>query len=98
MKLSNLRHSQNEVWSTKYIWSWFKAISHMLCIGYGRFPPQNIQEVVVTCFSMATGATCYGIFIAYCISTIQQTDSSRRQYYERVGIFFIVLPLVTFIH
>ncbi|XP_028411787.1 potassium/sodium hyperpolarization-activated cyclic nucleotide-gated channel 2-like [Dendronephthya gigantea] len=79
-----IHHLQNEQWSTKYVWSLFKAMSHMLCIGYGRFPPQNIQEVVVTCFSMATGATCYGIFIAYCISTIQQTDSSRRQYYERV--------------
>jgi hyperpolarization activated cyclic nucleotide-gated potassium channel 2 len=85
MTMQTFSYFQNEAWSTKYIWSCFKALSHMLCIGYGRFPPQNIQEVVVTCFSMVTGATCYGIFIAYCIATIQQTDSSRRQYYERVG-------------
>ena len=59
----------------------------MLCIGYGRFPPQTVQEVIVTIFSMLSGATCYGIFIAYCIAAIQQNESSRRQYHEKVRTF-----------
>ena len=68
----------------------------MLCIGYGRFPPQNIQEVFLTAFSMLSGATGYSIFIAYCIAAIQQTDSSRRQYYERVRISAEENPTETF--
>ena len=29
-----------------------KAMSHMLCIGYGRFPPQNMADVWLTMLSM----------------------------------------------
>ena len=27
-----------------------KAMSHMLCIGYGRFPPQNMTDLWLTIF------------------------------------------------
>jgi hypothetical protein len=30
----------------------FQAMSHMLCIGYGRFPPQNMTDVWLTMLSM----------------------------------------------
>ena len=29
-----------------------QAMSHMLCIGYGRFPPQNMTDVWLTMLSM----------------------------------------------
>lgn len=57
----------------------------MLCIGYGRHPPQNIPEACVTIFSMMTGATFYALFIAICISFLQQMDSPTRQFKEKVG-------------
>jgi hypothetical protein len=31
---------QEAYWLEQYSWALFKAMSHMLCIGYGRFPPQ----------------------------------------------------------
>jgi hyperpolarization activated cyclic nucleotide-gated potassium channel 2 len=44
----------------------------MLCIGYARFPPQNMTDLWLTMFSMMAGA-----------SIIQSLDSSRRQYREK---------------
>ncbi|XP_014669392.1 PREDICTED: potassium/sodium hyperpolarization-activated cyclic nucleotide-gated channel 1-like [Priapulus caudatus] len=32
-------------WYEQYSWALFKAMSHMLCIGYGRFPPQHMTEL-----------------------------------------------------
>merc|ERR1719229_472762 len=49
-------------------------MSHMLCIGYGRFPPQSLTDMWLTMLSMISGAT----------SLIQSLDSSRRQYREKV--------------
>ena len=47
----------------QYTWSLFKAMSHMLCIGYGRFPPQGAADVWITMASMLTGAVCYAMFV-----------------------------------
>ncbi|XP_031571692.1 potassium/sodium hyperpolarization-activated cyclic nucleotide-gated channel 2-like [Actinia tenebrosa] len=74
----------NAPWGDQYCWSLFKALSHMLCIGYGRHPPQNIPEACVTIFSMMTGATFYALFIALCISFLQQMDSPSRQFKEKI--------------
>jgi len=35
----------------------FRALSHMLCIGYGRYPPQSVTDVWMTIVSMLIGAT-----------------------------------------
>lgn len=61
-------------------------MSHMLCIGYGRFPPQNLTDLWLTMISMISGATCYALFIGHATNLIQSLDSSRRQYRERVGV------------
>lgn len=58
----------------------------MLCIGYGRHPPQNIPETCVTISSMMTGATFYALFIAYSINVIQTMDSPGRNYKEKVKL------------
>ena len=68
----------------QYSWAVFKAISHMLCIGFGRFPPQNITEVWVTIISMLIGATLYAMFIGHISTLIHTADSASRKYKEKV--------------
>ena len=72
-------------WWEQYSWSLFKAMSHMLCIGYGRFPPQNMTDLWLTMVSMIAGATCFALILGHATSIIQSLDSSRRQYREKVG-------------
>ena len=57
----------------------------MLCIGYGRFPPQNMTDLWLTMFSMMAGATCYAMILGHATSIIQSLDSSRRQYREKAS-------------
>ena len=65
-------------------------MSHMLCIGYGRYPPANLSEAYITIFSMITGATFYALFIAHSMAYIQHVDSARRLYAEKVlSLFFL---------
>ena len=59
-------------------------MSHMLCIGYGRFPPQSLTDMWLTMLSMISGATCYAMFLGHATNLIQSLDSSRRQYREKV--------------
>ncbi|KAK6180490.1 hypothetical protein SNE40_012636 [Patella caerulea] len=70
-------------WAEQYTWSLFKALSHMLCIGYGRFPPQNMSDTWLTILSMLSGATCYALFLAHTTTLIQSFDTSRRMYNEK---------------
>ncbi|CAH1723761.1 potassium/sodium hyperpolarization-activated cyclic nucleotide-gated channel 2 isoform X2 [Aphis gossypii] len=75
---------QDSNWAEQYSWSLFKAMSHMLCIGYGRFPPQSLTDMWLTMLSMISGATCYALFLGHATNLIQSLDSSRRQYREKV--------------
>lgn len=76
---------QDAFWLEQYSWALFKAMSHMLCIGYGRFPPQSLTDMWLTMLSMISGATCYALFLGHATNLIQSLDSSRRQYRERVS-------------
>ncbi|XP_056638364.1 potassium/sodium hyperpolarization-activated cyclic nucleotide-gated channel 2 isoform X3 [Diorhabda sublineata] len=75
---------QEVSWLEQYSWALFKAMSHMLCIGYGRFPPQSLTDMWLTMLSMISGATCYALFLGHATNLIQSLDSSRRQYREKV--------------
>lgn len=75
---------QEAYWLEQYSWALFKAMSHMLCIGYGRFPPQSLVDMWLTMLSMISGATCYALFLGHATNLIQSLDSSRRQYREKV--------------
>ncbi|KAI5633781.1 cyclic nucleotide-binding domain-containing protein [Phthorimaea operculella] len=75
---------QGAFWLEQYSWALFKAMSHMLCIGYGRFPPQSLTDMWLTMLSMISGATCYALFLGHATNLIQSLDSSRRQYREKV--------------
>ncbi|XP_033749800.1 potassium/sodium hyperpolarization-activated cyclic nucleotide-gated channel 3-like isoform X2 [Pecten maximus] len=70
-------------WAEQYTWALFKALSHMLCIGYGRFPPQNMTDTWLTILSMLSGATCYALFLGHTTTIIQSFDTSRRLYNEK---------------
>lgn len=76
---------QDSFWLEQYSWALFKAMSHMLCIGYGRFPPQSLTDMWLTMLSMICGATCYALFLGHATNLIQSLDSSRRQYREKVS-------------
>lgn len=76
---------QNNSWGKQYSYALFKAMSHMLCIGYGRQAPVGMSDVWLTMLSMIVGATCYAMFIGHATALIQSLDSSRRQYQEKVG-------------
>ncbi|XP_070542032.1 potassium/sodium hyperpolarization-activated cyclic nucleotide-gated channel 2-like [Ptychodera flava] len=73
----------NSSWGEQYTWAVFKAMSHMLCIGYGRFPPSGISDVWLTMLSMISGATCYALFIGHATTLIQSIDCAARIYRER---------------
>ncbi|XP_038640419.1 potassium/sodium hyperpolarization-activated cyclic nucleotide-gated channel 1 [Scyliorhinus canicula] len=70
-------------WSKQYSYALFKAMSHMLCIGYGKQAPVGMSDVWLTMLSMIVGATCYAMFIGHATALIQSLDSSRRQYQEK---------------
>jgi len=80
IEIDNLR---NKTWAEQYSWCLFKAMSHMLCIGYGQKPPQNITDLWMTMLSMVSGAVCFAMFIGNATALIQSMDSSERQYKEK---------------
>lgn len=76
--------SQNDSWGKQYSYALFKAMSHMLCIGYGARAPVSMSDLWITMLSMIVGATCYAMFVGHATALIQSLDSSRRQYQEKV--------------
>ena len=48
----SLNGLQNAPWTEQYTVALFKALSHMLCIGYGRYPPQSYVDMWLTMLSM----------------------------------------------
>ncbi|XP_073704608.1 potassium/sodium hyperpolarization-activated cyclic nucleotide-gated channel 2-like [Garra rufa] len=83
----SLNKMVNDTWSELYSFAVFKAMSHMLCIGYGRQAPESLSDIWLTMLSMIVGATCYAVFIGHATALIQSLDSSRRQYQEKVKQF-----------
>lgn len=81
---------QNDTWGQQYSYALFKAMSHMLCIGYGMYPPVGMTDVWLTILSMIVGATCYAMFVGHATALIQSLDSSRRQYQEKVSHVWLV--------
>ncbi|KAJ0002019.1 hypothetical protein NQD34_001815 [Periophthalmus magnuspinnatus] len=75
----------NDTWGQQYSYALFKAMSHMLCIGYGMYPPVGMTDVWLTILSMIVGATCYAMFEGHATALIQSLDSSRRQYQEKAS-------------
>merc|ERR1712123_511310 len=82
----------------QYGWSFFRAVSQMLCIGYGQFPPQSMEDMYVTTLLMLLGAICFAVFIGYATSVVQSHNASKRLYAEKYSsvkhyMIFRKLPL-----
>ncbi|XP_067951844.1 potassium/sodium hyperpolarization-activated cyclic nucleotide-gated channel 1-like [Watersipora subatra] len=75
---------QTATWWEQYSKALFKALSHMLCIGYGEFPPRNMTDTWLTIASMLAGATCYALFIGHATTLIQSFDTSSRQFRDHL--------------
>lgn len=84
MYIMHFNAMQNATVGEQYTWALFKAISHMLCIGFGRWPPQNVTEAWLTIISMMVGATFYALFIGNMSTLLLSIDSSGRLYSEKV--------------
>ncbi|CAF4650293.1 unnamed protein product, partial [Rotaria sp. Silwood2] len=74
---------QNAPWTEQYTVALFKALSHMLCIGYGRYPPQSYVDMWLTMLSMVIGAMGYAVTIGHVSALVQSFDTSRRLYNEK---------------
>ncbi|CAF1094956.1 unnamed protein product [Rotaria magnacalcarata] len=74
---------QQAPWTEQYTVALFKALSHMLCIGYGRYPPQSYVDMWLTMLSMVIGAMCYAVTIGHVSALVQSFDTSRRLYNEK---------------
>ncbi|XP_041425374.1 potassium/sodium hyperpolarization-activated cyclic nucleotide-gated channel 1 isoform X2 [Xenopus laevis] len=79
----SLNNMVNDSWGKQYSYAIFKAMSHMLCIGYGARAPVSMSDLWITMLSMIVGATCYAMFVGHATALIQSLDSSRRQYQEK---------------
>lgn len=71
--------------SVQYAWSLFKALSHMLCIGYGQFPPITLTECWLTIWSVLMGATFYAMFIGHMTTVMASIDTASRSYSLKVS-------------
>lgn len=67
----------------QYSNSVFNSLSHMLCIGYGRFPPQLLSEVWVTIWSMLSGASLFAGIIGAMSALMLNADTSGAQFRAR---------------
>lgn len=71
----------------QYSYSLFKALSHMLCIGYGQQPPATLAEIWVTIVSMVVGASFYIVLFGIMSALMLSLDRSGATYEEQMNIW-----------
>jgi len=69
----------------QYLWSMFRAISQMICIGYGLFPPVSRLDKIVTISMMIIGAILFAACIGILTSIVQSHNASKRLYKEKIA-------------
>jgi hypothetical protein len=69
---------------TKYSRSFFRALSHMLAVGYGESPPQLTSETWVVMVSIVLGCTLFAVFIGMIAKLLSGVDASSKKYVEIV--------------
>ena len=72
---------------TKYTHAAFRALSHMLCIGYGQEPPYTIIEYWLVIFSMMLGAMFYALLLGMMPTLMLSMDISGSLYTQKVDIW-----------
>ena len=78
------------IW-TRYTESVYRALSHMVCIGYGTTRPANNSDIWTTITSMVSGATFYALFIGHMSAMVMDMNYSGRKYEERVSAVSVSL-------
>mmetsp|Transcript_18985 Transcript_18985/g.35246 ORF Transcript_18985/g.35246 Transcript_18985/m.35246 type:complete len:587 (+) Transcript_18985:142-1902(+) len=68
---------EDEMVSTQYSWSLFMSLSHMLCIGYGVYPPETLPELWAIIFSMSLGASLFACIVGSLTAVLLSLDSSN---------------------
>ena len=72
---------QHKPTGVKYAYAIFKALSHMLCIGYGSVSkPLSVVEVWLTIISMSVGAALFAGSIGTLTALILTMDSPSAKY------------------
>ena len=71
----------------QYLHSLFRALSHMLCIGYGQEPPRTQLEIWIVISSMLSGASFYIVLIGIMSSLMLSMDRSGAKYREQIEIW-----------
>ena len=68
-----------------YVWSLFKALSHMLSIGYGHGDtPGTMAEVIATMISMVLGASVYACLIGIITALSMHVGQDQLEYSQRM--------------
>ncbi|XRB14297.1 voltage-gated ion channel [Pseudoscourfieldia marina] len=68
----------------RYTHALFKSLSHMLCIGYGLYPPYTVAELWITMLSMCIGASFYAALVGIMSTLIMNMDRSGALYEQMV--------------
>jgi len=66
--------------STQYSWALFMSISHMLCIGYGVYPPETLPELWAITFSMSLGASMFACIVGSVTAVLLSLDSASASF------------------
>jgi len=56
------------------------GLSHMLCIGYGVYPPSTTEEVWATIFSMSIGASLFACIVGSITAVLLSLDSTSANF------------------
>merc|ERR1719483_1779878 len=69
--------------SERWLWSLIKSVSHMICIGYGQFPPLNTHDIQATIFTTLIGQITFAIFLGLIITAMHQKQVTRVIYQQK---------------
>eukprot|EP00242_Pyramimonas_sp_CCMP2087_P005227 CAMPEP_0198200488 /NCGR_PEP_ID=MMETSP1445-20131203/3492_1 /TAXON_ID=36898 /ORGANISM="Pyramimonas sp., Strain CCMP2087" /LENGTH=764 /DNA_ID=CAMNT_0043870575 /DNA_START=373 /DNA_END=2667 /DNA_ORIENTATION=- len=70
----------------QYSWSLFRALSHMLCIGYGQEPPYTLVDAWTSNISMLGGASLFAVFVGIVTSLLIQLDGGAAVYQAKLEL------------
>jgi len=72
--------------SDQYSWAFFRALSHMLCIGYGLEPPFTLGDAWTMNISMLSGASLFAVFVGIITSLLIQLDTGTSDYNAKLEV------------
>uniref|UniRef100_H2Y460 Cyclic nucleotide-binding domain-containing protein n=1 Tax=Ciona savignyi TaxID=51511 RepID=H2Y460_CIOSA len=84
VKIRNL-DGPNTTWFEAYSWSFFKAVSQMICIGYSEVIPVGMIDLWTTMLSQCTGAIYFAFFIGNTINLMEEMDASKNAYKLKIS-------------